>query len=932
MRHKRRVSLSVMAAIGMFAPINLYAFGLGPITLHSALNQPFDAEIEVTSLRESEKGNLEVRLASVADFERASLDRNFLLTQFDFEVIERGDGAIVRITTNAPVREPFLDFLLSASAGEGRLIRSYTVLLDPPTEIYQRRTQTSPATSSSSPTEAAPTSAQPQTRSAPASAQTPYDGSSYRVQRNDTLWKIAQRVRASDTVSLQQMMLALFEENPQAFQNNNMNSLMADALLTVPNSARATQTNQREAISQINQQIAAWEQRQLSTSPAITTEPEEEVTQATPEYQTETSVPADVDTSLAEADLATELAEQVAEDASRLKLVTADESGDQSADPMMVGDPEIQKLSEQLTLAQETIESQTQENIDFKSRMDAMESQLETMRRLLSLKDADMARLQQIIEQQDSDITDVEALAIIAGEGDYEAEGVFDAETSAQQALDADVLSIQMDSPEAAEPALSDAEQADAALSAVPETSTTEPVLDDVMVMSDAELTDAYENASVEYAASTDNESGQVATEEAQPSMLSQISSIVSRYTMELLLAVLLVLLLLMFVIRQRNKPQQWQEATRKNASVNNTTVATAAAVDSDTTTETEVPQDESVQAIPEQSTEALVEQADMFVGYADYVQARQALDKAYLQQPADKQITTKLLYVLFKQQKSADFLSVLNESDIDSGDSQWADIAAWGHELMPNNALFFADETPEEQPEAGMPEDDSPVVVPVIDAEKESTKSPETADDEYPIEFNLEDYAPSASEQGDTEESYLPDTSDFLDFEQSVDKKDIAEDEPTDSAAFETDNMSADDTWQTHHLNDMIEAGDTEILDLSDSLIDEQTNNLVEEDMQQNAQRPDTEDEAADTLRDGQDIIPDALALSGLDDTEEADLDFDLGDFDEIDEAETKLDLAHAYIDMGDPEGARGILEEVLNEGSEEQQHRAQSLIDRLA
>lgn len=928
MRHKRRVSLSVMVAIGMFAPINLYAFGLGPITLHSALNQPFDAEIEVTSLRETEKGNLEVRLASVADFERAGLDRNFLLTQFDFEVIERGDGAIVRITTNAPVREPFLDFLLSASAGEGRLIRSYTVLLDPPTEIYQRRTQTAPAQRSSSPTAAAPTTAQPQTRSAPASAQSPYDGSRYRVQRNDTLWKIAQRVRASDAVSVQQMMLALFEENPQAFQNNNMNSLLANAVLTVPDSARATQTNQREVIAQINQQIAAWEQRQSSTTPAITTEPEDEVAQATPEEQTEASVPADVDTSVAETDLATELAEQVAEDAARLKLVTADESGDQAADPMMVGDPEIQKLSEQLTLAQETIESQTQENIDFKSRMDAMEAQLETMRRLLSLKDADMARLQQILEQQGRDITDAEALAIIAGEGDYEAEGVFDAETSAQQALDADVLSIQMDSPEA-EPVLFDAEQADAALSADPETSITEPAMDEAMVMSDADLTDAYENASIEFAASTDNDSGQVVTEEAQPSMLSQISAIVSRYTMELLLAALLVLLLLVFVIRQRNKPQQWQQAARKNASLNNTTVATAAVVESDMTVETEVPKEESVQAIPERSTEALVEQADMFVGYADYVQAKQALDQAYLQQPEDKQIATKLLYVLFKQQKSADFLSVLSESDIDSDDSQWTDIAAWGHELMPNNALFFADETPEEQPEVNMAEDDSSADVPVIDAETESTKRPDAADDDSPIEFNLEDYAPAGSDQEDTEESYSPDTSEFLDFEQTVDKTHTAEDEQADFAAFETDNLPADDTRHTHHLNDMVEAGDTDILDLTDSITSDDDNIAVDTTLHEFELDNDDTDEASDIE---EELSPRTLDLTELDAGEESDLDFDLGDFDEIDEAETKLDLAHAYIDMGDPEGARGILEEVLNEGSEEQQHRAQSLIDSLA
>jgi len=740
------------------------------------------------------------------------------------------------------------------------------------------------------------------------------------------LWKIAQRVRASDSVSVQQMMLALFEENPQAFQNNNMNSLLADAVLTVPDSARATQVSQRDALAQINQQIAAWEQRQQpSPAPESTTE-SDEVEPPTTAEQTDATVPADVDELEAEADSAAELADQVAEDAARLKLLTADESGDESADPMMVGDPEIRKLSEQLTLAQETIESQTQENIDFKSRMDAMEAQMETMRRLLSLKDADMARLQQILEQQENDLTDAEALAIIAGEG------AFEAETTAQQAIDDELLSITPDDIEASDSVMFDEEQTD--------TSTIEDSLamseeasplDDTMMMSDAEITEAYENASTEYAASTENDSGLVTAEEAPPSMLNQIKAIFSRYTIELLLAALLILLLIGYVVRQRNKPQQWQQAKKKTAFQDNATVTTAVVVDSDTTVETTQPEEESVQAIPEKSTQALVEQADMFVGYADYVQARHALDQAYLQQPADKQIATKLLYVLFKQQKSADFLSVLSESDINSDDSQWTDIAAWGHELMPNNALFFADETPDTQPEEVIP-DESLADVSEAFSETESTSLRAASEDDSPIEFNLDDYAQETTEKAKTEESYSHDTSEFLDFEQSTNQTDSVENDAHESDPFDTSKTPEDDDLKTHHLSDTVEAGDTEILDLSDSIISEDEHSPVDDAMQEFEPRADQTFESDEAFNNEGDLISESLDLTELDDTEEADLDFDLGDFDEIDEAETKLDLAHAYIDMGDPEGARGILEEVLQEGSEEQQHRAQSLIDSLA
>jgi pilus assembly protein FimV len=65
--------------------------------------------------------------------------------------------------------------------------------------------------------------------------------------------------------------------------------------------------------------------------------------------------------------------------------------------------------------------------------------------------------------------------------------------------------------------------------------------------------------------------------------------------------------------------------------------------------------------------------------------------------------------------------------------------------------------------------------------------------------------------------------------------------------------------------------------------------------------------------------------------DSDAADLEFDIGDLDDIDEAETKLDLAAAYVDMGDPDGARSILNEVLDEGSEEQRKRANDLLASL-
>lgn len=132
MKHNTLAGLSFATTLGLFAPLPVHAFGLGQITLQSALNEPFRAEIAVNALRDDERGNLEVRLASTQDFERAGLDRSFLLTQLNFEVVEDATSTRILVTSDVPIKEPFLGFLLAATTGQGKMLREYTVLLDPP--------------------------------------------------------------------------------------------------------------------------------------------------------------------------------------------------------------------------------------------------------------------------------------------------------------------------------------------------------------------------------------------------------------------------------------------------------------------------------------------------------------------------------------------------------------------------------------------------------------------------------------------------------------------------------------------------------------------------------------------------------------------------------------------------------------------------------
>ncbi|MGB5347743.1 MAG: hypothetical protein WBN23_16375, partial [Woeseia sp.] len=111
----------------------VWALGLGDIRLDSALNEPLRAEIALLSATQEELDNLRISLASTETFERYGIDRPLFLTGLQFRVQGTGANSTVRITSQQPITEPFVTFLVEAVWSRGRLLREYTVLLDPPT-------------------------------------------------------------------------------------------------------------------------------------------------------------------------------------------------------------------------------------------------------------------------------------------------------------------------------------------------------------------------------------------------------------------------------------------------------------------------------------------------------------------------------------------------------------------------------------------------------------------------------------------------------------------------------------------------------------------------------------------------------------------------------------------------------------------------------
>ena len=116
----------------VFYSVAASALGLGELTLHSALNQPLRADIALVDAAGLEEGDLSVSLATADEFGRAGVERVFFLNDLKFTPILRGNRAVIRVSSSKPVNEPFLNFLVQLNQPNGRLLREYTVLIDPP--------------------------------------------------------------------------------------------------------------------------------------------------------------------------------------------------------------------------------------------------------------------------------------------------------------------------------------------------------------------------------------------------------------------------------------------------------------------------------------------------------------------------------------------------------------------------------------------------------------------------------------------------------------------------------------------------------------------------------------------------------------------------------------------------------------------------------
>ncbi|UPF05597.1 LysM peptidoglycan-binding domain-containing protein [Pseudomonas mosselii] len=327
----RKLVLAIAAASALSSGV-ANALGLGELTLKSAQNQPLDAEIELLDVRDLTAAQMAPSLASPEEFAKAGVAFPPYLEDLTFTPVINPNGkSVLRVTSSKALPEPVVKFLVQVMWPQGRLLRDYSVLLD------QAQAQ------GSQPTQA--------------NINPAVSAGSYTTKRRDTLWQIA--ARNSNGGSIQQTMLAIQALNPDAFIGNNINQLKIGQVLRLPDQQQVQSIPQAQANREVAEQYAAWrEGRRLG--------PRARQLDATRRGEAG-AAPARI----AQGD--------------NLRLVAPGGKGAAG---------EAKALGDKLAVAQESLDTSRRDNEELKSRMVDLQSQLDKLQRLIELKNDQLARLE----------------------------------------------------------------------------------------------------------------------------------------------------------------------------------------------------------------------------------------------------------------------------------------------------------------------------------------------------------------------------------------------------------------------------------------------------------------------------------------------------------------------------------------------------------
>lgn len=384
MVRKSILSASLLAGGLLMLPLAANSAGLGKLTVTSELGQPLRAEVDLLTDPQDDLSSLSAHLAALSAFKNANIDYVPVLSAIKFSIEKRSNGQnYIKISSSQPINDPFLDLLVQLDWSTGSMVREYTILLDPPGfKDTGTPAVSAPVVKSSVPSVTPPipaaipaqsgsgTVGRPGAAAGAPSKQTNGGGQTYGVKKGDTLAKIAQQYKSSD-VSLDQMLVGLYETNRDAFAGKNMNRLKTGQILRIPSKETVTAVSQSEAAKQVRVQAADWNAYRQKLAASVSGAPaaQEEATKQTATGKITTSVE----------DKAAK--EAPSRDVLKLSRGEAPGAGAKSAQDR------INALQEEATAKAKALQ-------DANSRISELEKNVQEMQKLLEIKNQALADLQ----------------------------------------------------------------------------------------------------------------------------------------------------------------------------------------------------------------------------------------------------------------------------------------------------------------------------------------------------------------------------------------------------------------------------------------------------------------------------------------------------------------------------------------------------------
>ncbi len=898
MRAKPYITCGLLAG-ALTLPVSVFALGLGKLTVQSGLGQPLSATIELTSAQKDELDTLRARIADPAVYRDNNVQYPATMARARIVVEQSGNGVpYLRVTTSQAVNDAFLDLLVELNWATGRVVRDYTFLLDPPSTTETQavepaapiRAQAGPAAP------AAPVNARGARRSAAGAPEgAAAAGSSYTVRRGDTLSKIAQQTKP-ENVSLEQMLVALFRSNENAFDDRNMNRLRTGQIVTVPQADQIAAVSQTEAKQVVRVQAADWRayrDRLAAAAPA---------TDATAARQSASG-----------------------------KITTAVEDKASAAQPgkdQLRVSREAGKGGAAGTALAEDLAAKEKALTEANSRVAELEKTVRELQRAVELKNQTMSSLQ----------SSAEAVKGKSAERLAEAPKVAASTPAPTPAAPTPAPAVAPTPPPTPTPV------AVAPPAAAPTTTT--PAPETKAPESPPPETKAPEAKAEPKAVVPKAAPPKKAPPKPEPSFIDDLFGNTPTWAIG---GGALVLLagIAGIVAARRRKTTRFEDSIISGTDIKTNTVFGSTGGGVVNTGDNSLASDFSREGLGNIDTDEVdpIAEAEVYLAYGRDAQAEEILKDALKKDPQRQEIYLKLLEIHSQHNKPSAFETVASELySVSGGQGEvWQKAMALGRQLDPSNPLFTE--------AGGAAFAAAPAAAAVAAAETPASDTqvfsvpPELKPEPRmatPLDFSLDDdisLAPSSGEEPKTPAAILAGAA------QEVAKSSRAagdsvmmpfEKSPGAAPAAASSKAAASDKFAPLHDSVSLEPESVPKFDL-DFHLDEPVRAAPPAAQPKPAPVPEralaTAGAPAPQLaRPAAAIELDKLDLafdpdrSTFEDPTPSVLDGQWHD------AATKLDLAKAYQEMGDVEGAREILQEVLHEGDDEQKAEAKTLLSKLA